>query len=149
MNSSGDITRWVVPSKGHGHEQHQHIAGLTTSVDAIFAEGWTECDLHDAILTVCLSNFINRLLEDHGVKGSPAVLAERGQALHDGSVAVAPERLQPKATLNRTCPALLHEIVRKRRARDVAAQRTMACRQKPFTWARSACVRQRTDPTKK
>ncbi len=56
-------------------------------VDAVFAEGWTERDLHDAILTVCLFNFMNRLLEGHGVKGSPAVFAQRGQALHDGGYA--------------------------------------------------------------
>lgn len=52
-------------------------------VDAVFAAGWTERDLHDAILTVCLFNFMNRLLEGHGVKGNPGVFAERGQALHD------------------------------------------------------------------
>ena len=52
-------------------------------VDAVFAAGWTERDLHDAILTVCLFNFMNRLLEGHGVKGDPGVFAERGQALHD------------------------------------------------------------------
>ena len=52
-------------------------------VDAVFAAGWTERDLHDAVLTVCLFNFMNRLLEGHGVKGSPGVFAERGQALHD------------------------------------------------------------------
>ncbi|MEO8225453.1 MAG: hypothetical protein ABI661_11675 [Gammaproteobacteria bacterium] len=27
---------------------------------------------------------MNRLLEGRGVKGSPAVFAQRGQALHDG-----------------------------------------------------------------
>lgn len=52
-------------------------------VDAIFAEGWTERDLHDAILTICLFNFMNRLLEGHGVKGSADVYASRGNALHD------------------------------------------------------------------
>lgn len=56
---------------------------LQRHVDAIFAVGWTERDLHDAILTVCLFNFMNRLLEGHGVKGNPGVFAERGQALHD------------------------------------------------------------------
>lgn len=52
-------------------------------VDAIFAAGWSERDLHDAILTVCLFNFMNRLLEGHGVKGSADVYASRGHALHD------------------------------------------------------------------
>jgi uncharacterized peroxidase-related enzyme len=51
-------------------------------VDVIFAAGWTERDLHDAILTVCLFNFMNRLLEGHGVKGSAELHLTRGQALH-------------------------------------------------------------------
>ena len=54
---------------------------LQRHVDAIFAAGWTERDLHDAILTVCLFNFMNRLLEGHGVKGSAEVYQTRGQAL--------------------------------------------------------------------
>ena len=61
---------------------------LQRHVDAVFAAGWTERDLHDAVLTVCLFNFMNRLLEGHGVKGNPGVFAERGQALH--SVGYAP-----------------------------------------------------------
>lgn len=52
-------------------------------VDAVFAAGWSERDLHDAILTTCLFNFMNRLLEGHGVKGSAGMFVERGQALHD------------------------------------------------------------------
>ena len=52
-------------------------------VDAVMAAGWTERDLHDAILTVCLFNFMNRLLDGHGVKGSTDVYAVRGQALRD------------------------------------------------------------------
>ncbi len=54
---------------------------LQRHVDAIFAAGWTERDLHDAILTVCLFNFMNRLLEGHGVKGSADLYQARGQAL--------------------------------------------------------------------
>lgn len=50
-------------------------------VDAIFSAGWTERDLHDAILTACLFNFMNRLLEGHGVKGSAELYQARGQAL--------------------------------------------------------------------
>jgi uncharacterized peroxidase-related enzyme len=49
--------------------------------DAVFAAGWNERALHDAVLTVCLFNFMNRLLEGHGVKGSPEFFAERGPAL--------------------------------------------------------------------
>jgi uncharacterized peroxidase-related enzyme len=55
-------------------------------VDAIFAASWIERDLHNAILTVCLFNFMNRLLEGHGVKGSAAVYAARRQALRDTGI---------------------------------------------------------------
>lgn len=51
--------------------------------DAVFAAGWGEAELHDAVLTVCLFNFMNRLLEGHGVKGNAALYATRGQALRD------------------------------------------------------------------
>ena len=51
--------------------------------DAVFAVGWGETELHDAVLTVCLFNFMNRLLEGHGVKGNAALYATRGQALRD------------------------------------------------------------------
>ena len=49
--------------------------------DAVFSAGWSERALHDAVLTVCLFNFMNRLLEGHGCKGNPRVYAERGEAL--------------------------------------------------------------------
>lgn len=51
--------------------------------DAVFEAGWTERDLHDAVLTVGLFNLMNRLLEGHGVKGGAALFKERGQALKD------------------------------------------------------------------
>lgn len=49
-------------------------------VDAVLALGWTESDLTDAILTICLFNFMNRLVEGHGVKGSKTLFEERGRA---------------------------------------------------------------------
>jgi uncharacterized peroxidase-related enzyme len=51
--------------------------------EAVFAAGWSERDVHDAVLTVCLFNFMNRLLEGHGVKGSREIFAERGLALKE------------------------------------------------------------------
>lgn len=56
---------------------------LQRQVDAVFAAGWTERDLHDAIFTVCLFNFMNRLLEGHGVKGSAETFAARGAGLFE------------------------------------------------------------------
>jgi uncharacterized peroxidase-related enzyme len=49
--------------------------------DAVFAAGWSERALHDAVLTTCLFNFMNRLLEGHGCKGSQELFALRGPAL--------------------------------------------------------------------
>ncbi len=51
--------------------------------DRVFAAGWSERALHDAVLTVCLFNFMNRLLEGHGCKGSEAIFGARGAALKD------------------------------------------------------------------
>ncbi len=59
-------------------------ARMTQSdADAVLAAGWGEAELHDAVLTICLFNFMNRLLEGHGVKGNAALFAARGQALRD------------------------------------------------------------------
>jgi len=52
-------------------------------VDAMFAAGWSERDLHDAVLTICLFNFMNRLVDGHGVWGTAALYKERGRALHE------------------------------------------------------------------
>ncbi|PKO64707.1 MAG: peroxidase [Betaproteobacteria bacterium HGW-Betaproteobacteria-16] len=56
---------------------------MEQDAQAVFAAGWSEAALHDAVLTVCLFNFMNRLLEGHGVKGNPGVFSTRGQALRD------------------------------------------------------------------
>jgi uncharacterized peroxidase-related enzyme len=56
---------------------------IQSDVDAVFAAGWSERALHDAILTTCLYNFMNRLLEGHGCKGNDDVFRQRGQALKD------------------------------------------------------------------
>lgn len=49
--------------------------------EAVYAAGWGEDALHSAILVTCTFNFMNRLLEGHGVKGSPALFEARGKAL--------------------------------------------------------------------
>jgi uncharacterized peroxidase-related enzyme len=49
--------------------------------EAVFAAGWDEAAFHDAILTVCLFNFMNRLVEGHGVKGNKDLYVTRGRAL--------------------------------------------------------------------
>lgn len=83
----GDFEHALIDAKLRPILEYARILTLTPTkatqrhVDAVFAAGWTERDLHDAILTICLFNFMNRLLEGHGVKGSPGIFVERGQAL--------------------------------------------------------------------
>ena len=60
---------------------------VQADADAVFAAGWSERALHDAILTASLFNFMNRLLEGHGVKGSSDIFASRGRALSEGGYA--------------------------------------------------------------
>jgi uncharacterized peroxidase-related enzyme len=43
--------------------------------------GWQEKALHDAILVISCFNFMNRLLEGHGVHGHEALFKERGPML--------------------------------------------------------------------
>lgn len=66
--------------------------------DAVFAAGWGEAELHDAVLTICLFNFMNRLLEGHGVKGNAALYASRGQALRDEGYAPLLNALPARAS---------------------------------------------------
>lgn len=65
--------------------------------DAVFAAGWSEAELHEAVLTTCIFNFMNRLLEGHGVKGNRALYEARGQALHDEGYAPLLRALPPVA----------------------------------------------------
>jgi uncharacterized peroxidase-related enzyme len=48
---------------------------------AVYDAGWDEQALHDAIMVVCCFNFMNRLLEAHGVHGNDALYRERGPML--------------------------------------------------------------------
>jgi uncharacterized peroxidase-related enzyme len=67
----------------------EYVRLLTTSphqlvqadADAVFAAGWSERALHDAILTASLFNLMNRLLDGHGAKGNEEIFATRGFAL--------------------------------------------------------------------
>jgi uncharacterized peroxidase-related enzyme len=54
---------------------------VQADADAVFAAGWSERALHDAILTTCLFNFMNRLLDGHGCQGNTQVFKARGQGL--------------------------------------------------------------------
>ena len=52
---------------------------VQADADAVFAAGWSERALHDAITVCAMFNFMNRMLEGHGIKGDPATFAQRGR----------------------------------------------------------------------
>lgn len=47
--------------------------------DAVFAAGWDEAALHSAVAVCAMFNFMNRLVEGHGIAADPAMFAERGR----------------------------------------------------------------------
>jgi len=51
--------------------------------DAVFAAGWDERALHDAVSVIALFNFMNRMLDGHGIEGNDELYRRRGQALKD------------------------------------------------------------------
>lgn len=57
-------------------------------VEKVKQAGWTEADLHDAILVGCLFNFYNRLLDGHGVKGDQYIYQFGGQHLYKNGYGV-------------------------------------------------------------
>jgi uncharacterized peroxidase-related enzyme len=69
---------------------------VQADADAVFAAGWSERALHDAILTTCLFNFMNRLLEGHGCKGNAQIFRDRGLALAESGYAPLLKSLQEK-----------------------------------------------------
>jgi len=73
---------------------------VQADADAVFAAGWGERALHDAIAVCAMFNFMNRMLEGHGVKGNPAEFRERGRmkaqkGYADRSPLNASERAEP------------------------------------------------------
>ncbi len=55
-------------------------ARMTQSdADAVFAAGWDEAALHSAIAVCALFNFMNRLVDGHGIKADSARFADRGR----------------------------------------------------------------------
>ena len=56
-----------------------------TAEDAaeVFAAGWDEKALHDAVMVCALFNFMNRMVEGHGITADAAYYAMSGQRIHD------------------------------------------------------------------
>jgi uncharacterized peroxidase-related enzyme len=51
--------------------------------DAVFAAGWDDQALHDAVLTCALFNFMNRMVDGLGVRATPDYLQMSGRRLRD------------------------------------------------------------------
>jgi alkylhydroperoxidase family enzyme len=49
--------------------------------EAVFAAGWDENALHDAVLVCALFNFMNRMVEGIGIKADAAYTTESGERL--------------------------------------------------------------------
>lgn len=63
---------------------------------AVLEAGWGEKALHDAIMVVCCFNFMNRLLEGHGVHGHDVLFKERGPMLKKYGYLPLIKLLRPK-----------------------------------------------------
>jgi uncharacterized peroxidase-related enzyme len=63
---------------------------------AVLDAGWDEKALHDAIMVVCCFNFMNRLLEGHGVHGHERLFKERGPMLKKLGYLPLIKLLQPR-----------------------------------------------------
>jgi uncharacterized peroxidase-related enzyme len=50
--------------------------------DEVFAAGWDERALHDAVLVCALFNFMNRMVDGLGVHADTGYFAESGERLH-------------------------------------------------------------------
>ena len=56
---------------------------VQTDADAVFAAGWDERALHDAILVCCRFNFMNRLTLGHGLDADPDLFEERARSMEE------------------------------------------------------------------
>ena len=52
---------------------------VQSDADKVFAAGWSERALQDAILVCCCYAFMNRLVDGHGLPSDPALFEARGK----------------------------------------------------------------------
>jgi uncharacterized peroxidase-related enzyme len=73
----------------------RYVGKLTTSparltgadADAVYAAGWDERALHDAVLVCALFNFMNRMVNGLGITADDSYYTLSGKRLHDGGYA--------------------------------------------------------------
>lgn len=54
-----------------------------TDADEVLAAGWHEDALHSAVMVCALFNFMNRMVEGHGITAGPEYFATSGQRLKE------------------------------------------------------------------
>lgn len=57
---------------------------IRADADAVFAAGWEDKALHDAVAVCALFNCMNRMVEGHGIEANPDYYSESANRLHDG-----------------------------------------------------------------
>jgi uncharacterized peroxidase-related enzyme len=94
---SAPIDEALKPLLRYARKLTQEPTQLTQAdAQAVFQAGWSEIALHEAVLTICLFNFMNRLLEGHGITGNPTLYELRGKALKEAGYDPLLKLLQPK-----------------------------------------------------
>ena len=66
--------------------------------DAVFAAGWSERALHDAVSVCAWFNFMNRFVEGHGVKGDTNAYRQAARRLHDDGYLATMKSIGPAST---------------------------------------------------
>lgn len=90
----------ILPMLAYARKMTREPSSVTQEdADAVYAAGWSELALHHAIMTVCCFNFMNRLLEGHGVKGDAEELWKRGAMLKEFGYAPINRMLEPLAAV--------------------------------------------------
>ena len=81
---SASLDTRMKPVLAYAKQLTQEPAKMTqTLVDNVLAAGWSDAALHDIVNVVCLFNFMNRLVEGHGIEGSNDLFQVRGKALKE------------------------------------------------------------------
>ncbi len=75
----------------------ENPSGMTeAAAQEVYDAGWDEQALHDAISVICCFNFMNRLLEGHGVHGHEEIYQERGKMLKEHGYLPLIDLVKPK-----------------------------------------------------
>jgi uncharacterized peroxidase-related enzyme len=81
---SADIDEKMKPLLQFSRKLTLKPSSITDSdSDAVYQTGWDERALHHTIMVTCIFNFMNRLLEGHGVHGHEGIFKDRGMMLKE------------------------------------------------------------------